>query len=91
MEKDLPTIGSLPIAVRTALSEATGLVLDEQQQFYIVLVKPRDEQQRQGAVADIQQIARQAEAAITASGMTPEEFDRLADEVCDEVRHGPQP
>jgi hypothetical protein len=88
MAKTLSTIGNLPPSVRAALAEATGLKLDDEQQFYIVLVNPRDEKKRRAALADIRQIAEQAEKNIAASGMTPEEFDALADQVCDEVRHG---
>jgi hypothetical protein len=88
MAKTLPIIGNLSPSVRAALAEPTGLKLDDEQQFYIVLVNPRDEEKRRAPLADIRRIAEQAEKDIATSGMTPEEFDALADEVCDEIRHG---
>jgi hypothetical protein len=86
MAKTFPAIGNLPASVRAALAEATGLKLDDERQFYIVLINPSDEEKRRAALADIHRIAEQAEKNIAASGMTPEEFEALTDEVCGEVR-----
>ena len=72
MEKALTTICNLPPSVRVALAEATGLKLDDEQQFYIVLLNPRDEEKRRAVRADIRRIAEQSQKSIAASGMTPE-------------------
>jgi hypothetical protein len=90
METPHSTIANLPQSVREALAAATGLRLGDEQQFYIVLVNPRDEEHRRSALADIRRIAAQAEKNIAASDMTAHEFEALADEVCGEIRHGRQ-
>lgn len=88
MERELHSVDDLPAIAREALAAATGLPLDSQKQFYVVVLNITDEERRDRAWAEMQRIAAAAQRNIEVSGIEPKEFDSLVDDVSDEVRRG---
>jgi hypothetical protein len=88
MEPNLHHVSDLPQAARDALAMASGLPLQAREQFYVVVLNNIDEQLRDRAWAEMQRIAATAQQNVAHSGIKPEDFEALVDEICHEVRHG---
>ena len=90
MDQSLRNISELPQVARDALATASGLPLQGQEQFYVVVLNNTDQERRDRAWTEMQRIAAEAQRNIAASGIQPEDFETLVDDVCHEVRYGRQ-
>jgi hypothetical protein len=88
MEHNLRSVGDLPAIAREALAAATGLPLESQKQFYIVVLNVTEGERRDRAWAEMQRIAATAQRNVEASGIAPQPFDALIDDVSRETRYG---
>jgi len=88
MEHNLHRLDDLPAIAREALAAATGLPLESQRQFYVVVLNVTEQERRDRAWAVMQRIAATAERNIAVSGVAAEEFDALVDDECRQARYG---
>jgi len=82
------SIADLPSAAREAIASVTGLALGADQQFYVVIVNPHDEQREAAALAIIKGTAATAARNAAASGADWPAVEANIDEVAEDVRRG---